>query len=137
MLGPGMTVLTGETGAGKTLIVDAIALLLGGRADAVLVRPGAAEAVVEGRFVGVRRRTTELVLTRVVPATGRARAYVDGRMASAPAAGRARRPPRRPPRPARPPVAAAPGRPAGRPRLPAAASTTAERGPRPGAGCGT
>jgi DNA repair protein RecN (Recombination protein N) len=52
VLGPGMTALTGETGAGKTLIVDAIELLLGGRADPVLVRLGAPEAVVEGRFVG-------------------------------------------------------------------------------------
>src|ERR1700689_537288 len=81
VLGSGMTVLTGETGAGKTLIVDAISLLLGGRADASLVRPGAGEAVVEGRFV---TGEVEVVLTRVVPAAGRARAYVDGRMASAP-----------------------------------------------------
>jgi DNA repair protein RecN (Recombination protein N) len=82
VLGPGMTVLTGETGAGKTLIVDAISLLLGGRADASLVRPGAGEAVVEGRFV--TSTDAEVVLTRVVPASGRARAYIDGRMASAP-----------------------------------------------------
>src|ERR1700722_17979523 len=80
--GSGMTVLTGETGAGKTLIVDAISLLLGGRADASLVRPGADEAVVEGRFV--TGAEAEVVLTRGVPASGRARAYVDGRMASAP-----------------------------------------------------
>jgi DNA repair protein RecN (Recombination protein N) len=82
VLGPGMTVLTGETGAGKTLIVDAISLLLGGRAEASLVRPGAGEAVVEGRFVNTT--DVEVVLTRVVPASGRARAYIDGRMASAP-----------------------------------------------------
>ncbi|HEX9970249.1 MAG TPA: AAA family ATPase, partial [Acidimicrobiales bacterium] len=44
---PGMTVLTGETGAGKTLLVEAIELLVGGRADPVLVRPGAEEAWVE------------------------------------------------------------------------------------------
>ena len=81
-LGPGMTVLTGETGAGKTLIVDAISLLLGGRADPVLVRPGAAEAVVEGRFVQ-SDDAADTILTRVVPAAGRARAYVDGRMANA------------------------------------------------------
>jgi DNA repair protein RecN (Recombination protein N) len=77
----GMTVLTGETGAGKTLIVDAISLLLGGRADASLVRPGADEAVVEGRFVGPAS-DDELVLRRTIPAVGRGRAYVDGRMAS-------------------------------------------------------
>ena len=63
-----MTVLTGETGAGKTLVVDAIELLLGGPADAMLVRPGATEAVVEGRFAWDRRRRREVVLTRVVPA---------------------------------------------------------------------
>jgi DNA repair protein RecN (Recombination protein N) len=83
LLGPGMTVLTGETGAGKTLIVDAISLLLGGRADASLVRPGADEAVVEGRFVGGAPEA-ELVLRRTIPAGGRGRAYVDGRMASVP-----------------------------------------------------
>ena len=53
ILGPGMTALTGETGAGKTLVVEAIGLLLGERADPLLVRPGAAEAIVEGRFTGV------------------------------------------------------------------------------------
>ena len=50
VLGPGMTALTGETGAGKTLVVTAVDLLLGGRADPALVRLGASEAVVEGRF---------------------------------------------------------------------------------------
>ena len=51
VLGPGMTVVTGETGAGKTLIVGAIDLLTGGRADAALVRPGAPHAEIEGRFI--------------------------------------------------------------------------------------
>ena len=51
VLGPGMTALTGETGAGKTLVVEAIELLVGGRAEGVLVRRGADEARVEGRFV--------------------------------------------------------------------------------------
>ncbi len=82
-LGPGMTVLTGETGAGKTLIVDAISLLRGARADATVVRPGAPEAVVEGRFVGANDGE-ELVLRRTIPASGRGRTYVDGRMASGP-----------------------------------------------------
>ena len=50
-LGPGMTALTGETGAGKTLLVGALSLLLGGRADPAVVRAGADEALVEGRFV--------------------------------------------------------------------------------------
>ncbi len=77
-LGPGMTALTGETGAGKTLVVEALELLLGGRADPVLVRPGAAEALVEGRF---HDGDEELILARSVPAGGRSRAWVDGRMA--------------------------------------------------------
>ena len=77
LVGPGMTALTGETGAGKTLLVSAIDLLVGGRADPVLVRPGAAEARVDGRFVD--GGGTEVVLSRVVPADGRSRAYLDGR----------------------------------------------------------
>lgn len=80
VLDPGMTALTGETGAGKTLVVTAVDLLLGGRADPDLVRFGAREAVVEGRF---DQQGEEVVLRRVVPADGRARAYVDGRLASA------------------------------------------------------
>jgi len=80
VLGPGMTAVTGETGAGKTLVVEAIELLAGGRADPSMVRHGATEAVVEGRFDldGV-----ETVLRRVVAAEGRSRAYVDGRLATA------------------------------------------------------
>jgi DNA repair protein RecN (Recombination protein N) len=80
VLGPGMTALTGETGAGKTLVVEAIELLVGGRADGVLVRSGAEEARVEGRFVV---GDEERVLARVVPAQGRSRAYLDGRLATA------------------------------------------------------
>ncbi len=80
VLGPGMTALTGETGAGKTLVTEAIALLLGARADPAMVRAGADEAVAEGRF---EVDGTELVVRRVVPAAGRSRAYVDGRLASA------------------------------------------------------
>jgi DNA repair protein RecN (Recombination protein N) len=86
VLGPGLIALTGETGAGKTLVVEAIELLLGGRADPVLVRPGAEEAVIEGRFTladsnGNDLEDDELVLTRTVPLSGRSRAYVNGRMA--------------------------------------------------------
>ncbi|MEM8925139.1 MAG: DNA repair protein RecN [Actinomycetota bacterium] len=76
----GMIALTGETGAGKTLLVDAINLLMGGRADPGLVRPGAEEAVVDGRF---ELEGEEIVLTRVVPADGRSKAYVNGRPATA------------------------------------------------------
>ena len=79
---PGLNVLTGETGAGKTLLVGALHLLLGGRADAGVVRSGAQEAVVEGRFVD-EAGGGELVLARSVSASGRSRADVDGRMVTA------------------------------------------------------
>ncbi len=77
---PGLVALTGETGAGKTLVVEALELLLGGRADPALVRAGASEAVVEGRFIDPAGE--EVILGRVLPASGRSRAYVDGRMAT-------------------------------------------------------
>lgn len=83
----GLTVFTGETGAGKTMLVEAIDLVVGGRADPGMVGAHGTEARVEGRFL--RRRTaadgevTEVILTRVVPADGRSRAYVDGRLATA------------------------------------------------------
>jgi DNA repair protein RecN (Recombination protein N) len=78
-LGPGMTVLTGETGAGKTVLVGALKLLLGERADASYVRSGASEALVEGRFaVGGEERTAR----RRVGADGRSRCYLDGEMAN-------------------------------------------------------
>lgn len=79
-LPPGMIALTGETGAGKTLLVDAINLLVGGRADPGLVRAGTSEATVDGRFV---LDGEEFVLTRVVPADGRSKAYINGRPATA------------------------------------------------------
>ena len=82
-LSPGMTALTGETGAGKTLLVEALSLLLGGRGDPSMVRAGAAEAVVEARFVVPERAgSTEVVLARSVARHGRSRAWVDGRMAT-------------------------------------------------------
>jgi len=80
LLGPGLTAITGETGAGKTLLVEALDLLLGGRADASLVRRGATEARVEGRFED--EDGVEHVLARVLPADGRTRAYLDGRLAT-------------------------------------------------------
>jgi DNA repair protein RecN (Recombination protein N) len=80
VLGPGMTAVTGETGAGKTLIVEAIELLVGGRADGTMVRAGADEAVIEGRFVV---GDDEVILRRVVPREGRSRAYLDGGLATA------------------------------------------------------
>ncbi len=75
VLGPGMTALTGETGAGKTLVVQAIQLLTGGRADPVVVGPHGDEARVDGRF---EIDGDELVLSRVIVRGGRSRAYIDG-----------------------------------------------------------
>jgi DNA repair protein RecN (Recombination protein N) len=93
-LGTGMTALTGETGAGKTLLIQALSLLLGGRADPSMVRAGADETVIEGRFaipdgsLGDRGEddpsgeSRDLVLARSVVRGGRSRAWIDGRMAS-------------------------------------------------------
>ncbi|MEA2254337.1 MAG: repair protein RecN [Solirubrobacteraceae bacterium] len=91
-LAPGLNVLTGETGAGKTVLAHALDLLLGGRARAGIVRPGAAEAYVEGVFelpaalrgeLGERlpADADEVVLARRVSAEGRTRAYLCGRSA--------------------------------------------------------
>ncbi|MBE0417345.1 MAG: DNA repair protein RecN [Coriobacteriia bacterium] len=76
---PGMTVLTGETGAGKTALVGALKLLLGERADSGMVRSGASEAVVEGRF---RIDGAEVVARRRLTADGRSRCTLDGSMAT-------------------------------------------------------
>jgi DNA repair protein RecN (Recombination protein N) len=81
VLGPGLTALTGETGAGKTLVVEAIELLLGSKADSVQVRKGAAGATVEGRFVASPDAPDDLVLARAVPVDGRSRGYINTRMA--------------------------------------------------------
>jgi DNA repair protein RecN (Recombination protein N) len=92
-LGPGLTVLTGETGAGKTMVLTALGLLLGGRADAGVVRHGADRAEVEGwldvsALPGVVARAEdaggvveddELVVVRTVGAQGRSRAVLGGR----------------------------------------------------------
>jgi DNA repair protein RecN (Recombination protein N) len=90
-LAPGLNVLTGETGAGKTLLAHALDLLLGGRARGGIVRAGAAEAYVEGVFSIpseladrelVPDDADELVLARKVWPDGRTRAYVCGRTAT-------------------------------------------------------
>jgi DNA repair protein RecN (Recombination protein N) len=92
-LAPGLNVLTGETGAGKTVLAHALDLLLGGRARSGIVRPGAAEAYVEGVFDlpdGLRALlgdrvapdAEELVLARRVSSEGRTRAYLNGRSAA-------------------------------------------------------
>jgi DNA repair protein RecN (Recombination protein N) len=92
--GPGMTALTGETGAGKTLVVEALQLLLGARANPGVVRAGATEALVEARFVIDAEgegevEEQEVILVRSVPAEGRSKAWVDGRMAPVGALGEA------------------------------------------------
>jgi len=73
--GPGMTVLTGETGAGKTALLGALKLLLGERADSSTVRSGTAESAVEGRFTAAG---SELVVRRRLSADGRSRCWIDG-----------------------------------------------------------
>jgi len=77
--GPGLVVVSGETGAGKTLLLGALRLLMGGRVPTDTIGPRAVEAVVEGRFVIGQEET---VLARRV-AVGRSRAYVDGHMVPA------------------------------------------------------
>ncbi|WP_393100485.1 DNA repair protein RecN [Streptomyces sp. LN325] len=92
-LSPGFTAVTGETGAGKTMVVTSLGLLLGGRADPALVRIGAKNAVVEGRIAvpagGTAIRRAEeagaelddgaLLISRTVSAEGRSRAHIGGR----------------------------------------------------------
>ena len=98
-LGPGLNALTGETGAGKTILAHSLDLIMGGKARSQIVRPGAKEAYVEGAFelpdelladpelTEIAERlpedATELVLGRRVGASGRTSAFVQGRMASA------------------------------------------------------
>jgi DNA repair protein RecN (Recombination protein N) len=82
VFGPGLTAITGETGAGKTLLVEALELLVGGRADTTLIRDGASDARVEGRFLDAVG-DEEVVVARILPIEGRSRAYVDGRLATA------------------------------------------------------
>ncbi|WP_030624466.1 DNA repair protein RecN [Streptomyces sclerotialus] len=92
-LSPGFTAVTGETGAGKTMVVTSLGLLLGGRADPALVRIGAKSAVVEGRITvgpdapaavraeeaGAELDDGALLISRTVSAEGRSRAHVGGR----------------------------------------------------------
>src|SRR6185312_277709 len=89
-LGAGLNVLTGETGAGKSMLVDALALLLGDRADRAAIRPGASKAIVEGVVESIpaatRRRLDEsgidadesLIIRREVTGEGRSRAWING-----------------------------------------------------------
>ncbi|MEV7008914.1 DNA repair protein RecN [Streptosporangium sp. NPDC051022] len=93
VLSPGFTVLTGETGAGKTMVVTGLGLLFGGRADPARVRPGTDKATVEGTLVvdpagrvaqqvqdlGGEVEDGELIISRTVSAEGRSRAWLGGR----------------------------------------------------------
>jgi DNA repair protein RecN (Recombination protein N) len=99
-LGPGLNAITGETGAGKTILAHSFDLIMGGKARPQIVRPGAKEAYVEGVFelpeemlddpdldeIAARlpEDAGELVLGRRVSASGRTSAFVQGRTASAP-----------------------------------------------------
>jgi DNA repair protein RecN (Recombination protein N) len=92
-LSPGLTVITGETGAGKTMVVTGLGLLFGGRADAGAVRSEGAGALVEGRLrlpadhlalerareAGAELEDGELLLSRTVSSEGRSRAHLGGR----------------------------------------------------------
>lgn len=92
-LGPGLTALTGETGAGKTMVLASLKLLLGSKADPAIVRAGTQRCVVEGAFAleedakciqiaqeaGCEIEDDLLLASRVVPATGRSRAHLGGR----------------------------------------------------------
>ena len=73
---PGLNVLTGETGAGKSILVGAVGLLVGGRASSDLVRTGEEAAVIEAIIETVDGR--ELIVRREISAQGRSRAFVDG-----------------------------------------------------------
>ncbi len=80
----GFTVFTGETGAGKTMLVEAINLVCGRRAETSVIRDGADEANVEARFVEMNSdgQEEEIILSRTIHREGRSRAYINGRMAT-------------------------------------------------------
>jgi DNA repair protein RecN (Recombination protein N) len=95
-LGGGLNIISGETGAGKSLLMDALALLLGGRSSADLIRSGAEEAVVEALFEvrpgsaveaaleaqGLSAEDGELILRRIVPRSGKNRIFLNGHLAN-------------------------------------------------------
>jgi DNA repair protein RecN (Recombination protein N) len=80
-LDPGFTALTGETGAGKSILVEAVGLLLGGRASSDLVRTGTDSATIEAVFD--RADGGEVLIRREITAAGRSRSFVDGALATA------------------------------------------------------
>src|SRR5450631_2373725 len=86
---PGLNLLTGETGSGKSIVVDALGLLFGGRASGEMVRSGAERARISGRFTapdlahpGVETEDGELLIEREILAGGKSRAYVGSRPAA-------------------------------------------------------
>ncbi|HEY3313856.1 MAG TPA: DNA repair protein RecN [Bacillota bacterium] len=95
--GPGLNVLTGETGAGKSIIIDAVEMVLGGRASGEVIRTGAERAVIEALFetvgpedaaavaaaaVGAPAEDEALILARELPASGRSVTRLNGRLAT-------------------------------------------------------
>ena len=80
-LQPGLTVLTGETGAGKSIVLGALGLLVGGRATSDLLRTGESKAVVQAIVENDQGR--EIILRREITAQGRSRAFIDNTLATA------------------------------------------------------
>ena len=94
---PGLNLLTGETGSGKSIVVDALGLLLGGRASPEMVRTGATRARISGIFevaetpalaklledAGIEMEDRELLVEREIQAGGKSRAFVGNRPATA------------------------------------------------------
>src|SRR6202521_4611536 len=78
---PGLNVLTGETGAGKSMLVEAVGLLMGGRASADLIRTGESQATVQAVFedssASSAQASGELIVRREVTSQGRSRAFVN------------------------------------------------------------
>jgi DNA repair protein RecN (Recombination protein N) len=93
---PGFTVLTGETGAGKSILIDALAMVLGARAEAIVVRQGAERAEIGAEFDPARRPAARrwlaendlagdedgCLMRRVIESNGRSRGYINGRSAT-------------------------------------------------------
>jgi DNA repair protein RecN (Recombination protein N) len=94
--GKGLNILSGETGAGKSIVLEAISLLLGGRANSEVIRSGADEAIVEGFFdteelpwlkarlkeVGIDNDSSELLIKRTIHRNGKNRIFINGELAT-------------------------------------------------------
>src|SRR5258706_8357255 len=84
---PGLSVLTGETGAGKSILVEAVGLLMGGRASADLIRTGESQATVQAVFEAPASSSSqsngELIVRREITAQGRSRAFVNDALVTA------------------------------------------------------